>query len=29
MQRVEWLIDMMHKDNSLLITDLKRTKEYI
>jgi len=28
-QRVEWLIDMMRKDNPLLITDLKHTKEYI
>lgn len=28
-QRVERLIDMMRKDNPLLITDLKRTKEYI
>ena len=28
-QRVEQLIDMMRKDNPLLITDLKRAKEYI
>ena len=28
-QRVERLIDMMRKDNPLLITDLKRTKEYV
>ena len=28
-QRVEQLIDMMRKDNPLLITDLKRTKEYV
>ena len=28
-QRVESLIDMMRKDNPLLITNLKRTKEYI
>jgi len=28
-QRVEQLIDMMRKDNSLLITDLKRQKEYV
>ena len=28
-QRVERLINMMRKDNPLLITDLKRTKEYV
>ena len=28
-QRVEQLIDMMRKDNPLLITDLNRTKEYV
>ena len=28
-QRVERLIDMMRKDNPLLITDLKREKEYV
>ena len=28
-QRVEKLINMMRKDNPLLITDLKRTKEYV
>ena len=28
-QRVEKLINMMRKDNPLLITDLKRAKEYI
>ena len=28
-QRVEQLIDIMRKDNPLLITDLKRTKEYV
>ncbi|MBF0985356.1 MAG: suppressor of fused domain protein, partial [Campylobacter sp.] len=27
-QRVERLIEMMRKDNPLLITDLKREKEY-
>ena len=27
--RVERLINMMRKDNLLLITDLKRTKEYV
>ena len=28
-QRVERLINMMREDNPLLITDLKRTKEYV
>ena len=28
-QRVERLINMMCKDNPLLITDLNRTKEYV
>ena len=27
--RVERLIDMMREDNPLLITDLKRQKEYV
>jgi len=28
-QRVERLINIMRKDNPLLITDLNRTKEYV